>query len=156
MIRESLFFVDDGTGAARATLLFAGPERLSVMSATGDVAYEDGRDYTVDRSSGILTLIPGSRIACSTLPELYPADEPYVLIGDGADFHRRQIAATYTHPRSEWHGDVPRSPAIELRRSRERLAASQPLTLCITGDSISEGYNASAFTGAPPSPAAVR
>ena len=49
MIGESLFFVDHGTGPASATLLFAGPERLSVTSATGEVAYDEGRDYTVDR-----------------------------------------------------------------------------------------------------------
>ena len=45
---------------------------------------------------------------------------------------------------------MPRPAAIELPRTRGRLAASRPLTVCITGDSISEGYNASGVTGAPP------
>jgi acyl-CoA thioesterase I len=147
---EGLFFVDTGNRAAAATLLFEHPERLVLTSATGEVAYEEVRDYSVDRLSGVVTRTPGSRIPFSTLAELCPRVDPFVLIGDGSDFHRRQVAATYEHQRDRWHGRVPRRAAAELRRTHDRLAASRPLTVCITGDSISEGYNASAFTGAPP------
>jgi len=150
MSGESLFFIDAGRGPATATLLFERPERLFLTSATGDLVYEEGRDYTVEWLSGVVTCVPGSRIPFATSSELYPVSDPFVLIGDGADFHRRQVAATYGHPHTDWRGYVPPVAAVELRRTRDRLAASLPLTICLTGDSISEGYNASAFTGAPP------
>jgi acyl-CoA thioesterase I len=150
MRAESLFFVDAGNGAATATLLFDRAEELSLTSATVEVEFEEGRDYTVDASAGIVRRTAASRIPFATLDELYPAGDPFVLVGDDDDFHRRQTAATYLHRRGDWHGYVPALATIELPRTLQRLAMSQPLTVCITGDSISEGYNASGFTGAPP------
>jgi acyl-CoA thioesterase I len=150
MSGESLFFVDRGDGVVTATLLFDHADRLSLTSATGDIEFEAGRDYTVDGHGGIVSRPAASRIPFATLDELYPAADPFVLVGDGDDFHRRQTAATYVHRRGDWHGYVPRPAAAELARTFQRLAAAQPLTLCITGDSISEGYNASGVTGAPP------
>lgn len=150
MYRESLFFVDRGDGIATASLLFPDVERLSLNSATEDGAFESGRDYIVDAARGVVSLTPASRIPCATLDELYPAAEPFVLIGDGDEFHRRQVSASYDHPRCVWQGVVPQPAARQLRRTRMRISSSQPLTICITGDSISEGYNASGFTGAPP------
>ena len=150
MSGESLFFVDSGDGTAAATLLFDHAEQLSLTSATGDIEFESGRDYTVDGPAGVVSRTATSRIPFATLEELYPPVDPFVLVGDADEFHRRQTAATYRHRRGDWQGYVPRLAATELRRTLQRLTASQPLTLCITGDSISEGYNASGVTGAPP------
>jgi len=148
---ESLFFIDRGDGAPTASLLFAHAERVTLTSAAGDVAFENGLDFVVDGEAGLVRLTPGSRIPRATLEELYPAHEPFVLIAaEDDEFHRRQIAATYSHRPGDWHGSVPRLAAIELPRTLRRLAASVPLTVCITGDSISEGFNASGVTGAPP------
>src|SRR4051812_35411855 len=113
---ESLFFVDSGAGPATATLLFDHPERFTLTSATGELTYEQGRDYTIDSPSGVVNRTEGSRIPFATLAELYFPDEPLVLIGDGADFHYRQVAATYAHRRGDWRGYVPRPAAIELPR----------------------------------------
>jgi lysophospholipase L1-like esterase len=150
MHAESLFFVESGTGAAAARLLFDWPEDLLLTSATGEVAFEEGRDYAVARESGVLTLTADSRIPSCSYGDLYLPADPFVLIGDGDEFHRRQVAATYRHAQGAWSGYVPRLAEGQLPRTRARLAASQPLTLCVAGDSISEGYNASGFTGAPP------
>ncbi len=147
---ESLLFIDRGDGIARASLLFEPTEPIVLASATGDIAYEGGLDYTVDARAGVLSRTAASRIPFATLAELYPADDPFVLIADGDEFHRQQTVATYEHKRGAWAGSVPRLASIELSRTLNRLAASQPLTLCVTGDSISEGYNASSVTGAPP------
>ena len=150
MYCESLFFVDRGGGIATATLLFPHPERLSLTSATGDVAFESGRDYDVDRATGLVSVKPGSRIPCATLDELYFASDPFVLIGDGGEFHRRQVSASYSHTGDVWQGMVPQPARGQLPRTFVRLSSSRPLVICITGDSISEGYNASGFTGVPP------
>ena len=147
---ESLFFVDGGDGIATSTLLFQNVDDVSLSSATGDTSFEAGRDYTVDRVGGLLSRTSASRIPFATLEELYPPDEPFVLIADGGEFHRRQAAATYSHPAGVWRGYVPHAAAGQLTRTRRRLESSQPLTVCVAGDSISEGYNASAFTGVPP------
>jgi acyl-CoA thioesterase-1 len=147
---ESLFFVDRGDGIASATLLFPQAERLSLATATGDVVFEPGRDYHLDGPAGVISLDPASRIAFATLDELFPASEPFVLIADGDEFHRRQVSASYVHSGAVWHGTVPEPAGTQLTRTFRRLSSSQPLTICVAGDSISEGYNASGFTGAPP------
>ena len=150
MYREGLFFVDRGDGIATATLLFPHVERLSLTSATDDVAFESGRDYSVDGTTGVVSVTPASRIPFATLDELYFASEPFVLIGDGDEFHRRQVSASYGHRGGVWQGAVTQPAGRQLPRTFRLLSSSQPLTICITGDSISEGYNASGFTGAPP------
>ena len=148
---ESLFFVDRGDGVRVASLLFEHVDRLSLTSATGEVQFEHGLDFVVDGDAGVVRLTPRSRIPFATLAALYPAHEPFVLIADEDDqFHRLQAAATYVHPPDQWRGYVPRVAALELPRTLQRLATAQPLTVCVTGDSISEGYNASGVTGAPP------
>jgi acyl-CoA thioesterase-1 len=148
--RESVFFVDRGDGVAKASLLFDNVQAVSLSSAAGDIEFAAGLDYIVDSAAGIVRLPPGSRIPFATLEELYPRQEPFVLIGDDDSFHRRQAAATYTHQPGAWRGGVPRRASVELPRTLRRLEASQPLSICVTGDSISEGYNASAFVGVPP------
>src|SRR6478736_2398242 len=106
---ESLFFIDRGDGAPAASLLFAHAERVTLTSAAGDVAFENGLDFVVDGEAGLVRLTPGSRIPRATLEELYPAHEPFVLIAaEDDEFHRRQIAATYSHWPGDWHGSVPR------------------------------------------------
>jgi lysophospholipase L1-like esterase len=151
MSGESLFFVDRNDGAPTASLLFAHVEHVTLTSATGDVEFESGLDFIVDSEAGLIHLTPASRIPWATLDELYPMHEPFVLIaGEDDEFHRRQAAATYVHRSGDWRGFVPRLAAIELPRTLQRLAAAQPLTICVTGDSISEGFNASGVTGAPP------
>jgi acyl-CoA thioesterase I len=148
---ESLFFVDRGDGVPAASLLFDHAEDISVTSATGETQFENGVDFIVDGDAGVVRLTPRSRIASATLAALYPAHEPFVLIADEDDqFHRRQAAATYVHQPDQWHGYVPRLATLQLPRTRQRLAASEPLTVCVTGDSISEGFNASGVTGVPP------
>ncbi|MCU1382514.1 MAG: hypothetical protein JWL71_1211 [Acidobacteria bacterium] len=146
---ESLLFVDDGDGVATATLLFPGIDLVSLSSATGEVTFEADRDFVVDRGTGVISRTRGSRLPFAPLAELYPPVDPFVLIADGDEFHRRQVAATYRH-RSEWTGHVPGSDALALPRTFARLQSAQTVTIGVTGDSISEGYNASGFTGAPP------
>jgi acyl-CoA thioesterase-1 len=147
---ESLLFVDRGGGPAVARLLFHPSGPVALTSASGEMIFEAERDFVVDARSGVITRTAASRIPFTTLGELYPADDPFVLIADEDDFHRRQVAATYAHDRDAWHGHVSRTAAASLPGTFQRLAAGQPLTLSLAGDSISEGYNASGYLGVPP------
>lgn len=159
---ESLFFVDHGAGAPAATLLFVPDGAVSLRSATGEFPYEEGRDYVVDSVAGRVELTPLSRIPFTTLGELYPRVDPdgsgfmhrrgdpgtYLMCGDSGLFHQRQTLATYTHQADMWRGRRP--GAADLPRTQRLLRRADPVTMCLTGDSISEGYTASAFIGLPP------
>jgi lysophospholipase L1-like esterase len=55
------------------------------------------------------------------------------------------VAVTYAHHGDRWRGFVPAPAAAQLPRVGGRLERCDPLTICLTGDSISEGYDASGF-----------
>ena len=142
---ESLMFLEASDGPATASLLFEPVHGLSLTSATGQVLFDEGRDYDVDLAAGTVQRLPGSRVPVTTREEL-----PRLVAAEDDGFHRRQVAATYGHAAGLWAGYVPARAAAQLPRTSERLRTSEPLTICLTGDSISEGYNASGFIGAPP------
>jgi lysophospholipase L1-like esterase len=141
---ESLMFLEAPDGRATASLLFPPTRGLSLTSATGEEAFEEGRDYAVDPAAGNLRRLQGSRVPVTPRAELSR------LAAEDDGFHRRQVAATYEHAAGLWTGQVPARAVAHLARTCERLRTSEPLTICLTGDSISEGYNASGFIGAPP------
>ena len=140
---DPLCFIDRGKATASAALLFP-PERfLSLHNAAGDVEYEEGRDFRLDAAAGLVIRTRDSRIPLTGLAELDPP-------GDDDLFHRRQVCAAYTHRPGLWIDPVPRFRGADLPRTMSRLLAGKPLALAVTGDSISEGYNASGFAGVPP------
>jgi len=142
---ESLMFLEAPDGRATASLLFPPTRGLSLTSATGQEAFEEGRDYAVDPAAGNVRRLQGSRVPVTTRAEL-----SRLAAAEDDGFHRRQVAATYEHAAGLWTGQVPARSGAQLARTSERLRTSEPLTICLTGDSISEGYNASGFMGAPP------
>ena len=144
MRAESLMFVE-GSGGDVGSLLFPADRLLSLTSCTGEVAYEEGRDYSLDAESGRLRRLEGSRVPLTSLDQL-----SRLAAGGGESFHGRQVAATYRHAAGLWAGPVPRFSGAQLPRTCARLLRSAPLTVCLTGDSISEGYDASGFAGVPP------
>ena len=105
-----------------------------------------------------------SRIPVTRRDELYPPADPdgsafmfkrdapgtYLMFGEGDLFHRRQVCATYTHQPGLWTAPVPRSAARGCRERCAGCVARERLAIAVTGDSISEGYNASGFVGVPP------
>ncbi len=165
MRNESLLFIaESAREPASATLLFV-PDHISTLGgADGAAVYAEGEDYTVDTSAGRLYLTAGSRIPRVTRAELYAsADEgsegfmhvrgdpaTRLLSAEGDAFHRRQTAVTYSHAPGLWRGYVPACAGAALPRTLDRLRRHLPVTVCVAGDSISEGYNASGFVGTPP------
>jgi acyl-CoA thioesterase I len=72
-----------------------------------------------------------------------------LLFGEGRFFHDLQCCVTYTHA-ERWDGILPAAHGGALPRTAGLLAAGDSLRLCLSGDSISAGGNASGCTGAPP------
>jgi acyl-CoA thioesterase I len=161
---ESLLFIETAPGGpARASLLLPprGPIRLE--SATGEVEYVETIDYALDVASGLITRTTASRIPKTTLSELYPSSDPdgsgfmhvrgnpsaFLMVGEDDLFHRRQVAASYAFA-TQWTGYTPHFAGTNVPRTLARLRRREPLTMCLVGDSISAGYNASSVIGAPP------
>lgn len=165
MTGESLLFVAPALDAAATCALLVPPRGVvQLTSTTGETVYEDEVDYVLDRASGVLTRLVASRIPFTTAEELHPRQDPdgsgfmhlrddastFLLTGDSGFFHARQVAATYTFDPTTWTGWTPSSMDGSLPRTREHLRRGDALSICVLGDSISEGYTASGFIGLPP------
>lgn len=162
--RESVLFVQDApSGPANARLLFPATKILSVQAADGRATYDADRDYRVSADGGQLDLVAGSRIAHLAAADLFPAKgaehsipsksgDPArsVLFDNGHWFHDQQVEVTYTRAVTPWPGKSPTLAAEQLPKTIARLKKREKLVLAVSGDSISQGYNASAFTHAPP------
>ncbi|MFN7978526.1 MAG: SGNH/GDSL hydrolase family protein [Vicinamibacterales bacterium] len=159
---EPLLFVADGATVPAAALLFTPTSRVRLTTSDRAVVFVEDEDYTVDRGRRRLELTPASRVPFVTRDQLVSAQpdgdgfmhvrgDParFLRWAEGDVFHRLQVAASYAHA-GDWPGHVPASGAADLPGLSVRLAAGLPLTVAVTGDSISEGYNASAFVDAAP------
>ena len=158
---DPLFFVQDGSGAV-APLLQEPASSPILKSATLEMTYQAGKDFSWVPGSREIRLVPGSRIPTTPASGLHPAPHspnsydgsrdgtPWMLFGEGRFFHDRQAVASYPTT-AKWPGLVPvAAPDRELGHLRQRLRARQPLRLVTLGDSISTGANASGAVGAPP------
>jgi lysophospholipase L1-like esterase len=162
---ESLFFVRERSDVApQARLLFPPAGEVRLTSAMREVLYEIARDYCVDTSTGVITLPEGSRIPFKNRADLYCAigsehcmghktgDENVGLyFGEGRLFHDQQAVASYAHD-APWSGSIPAAQPERLPRVTRKFkeGSAEPLKICIIGDSISTGCNASAVIEAPP------
>lgn len=156
---ESVLFSSD-VDPRTAKLLFQPSKVHSVTAANGSEKYEAGVDYTVDLENGLLKLTPDSRIPC---PRLYGGEGgkynrfrnragETMLFGEGNLFHSLQIRVDYDHAGDGWDGKpfVPKNQADRFPRLHKKLTEKTQIRLCLIGDSISVGYNASGFVEAEP------
>jgi acyl-CoA thioesterase I len=161
---ESCFFVQEADGKpATAALLFPVAELKSVESADGEHQFERGKDFELGTDGKSLVLLAGSKIPHRLLAELYPAkDQPNsigakagdpgasLLFGEGHYFHDQQVVVNYRRGDEKWTGYTPKFDATQLPKTIARLQAKKPLVLGVSGDSISQGYNASGYVQAAP------
>jgi len=136
MERESVLFLPREGGPELARLLFQPDTITCVTDAAGQRVYAEGQDYAIDRSLGGIVRAPQS-----AMPLAIPRHDELT--------HSQLCLVTYTH-RDQWCGLVPGFAGDRLPRTMERLRTRQSLTVCLTGDSISEGYDASGFHNLPP------
>lgn len=159
---ESVLFVKDKTGEARASVLFPIRELLSVQSSTGEIQYEEGRDYTWISGSREIVIPSGSRITTSTPDSLRrPArSQQYQLthrdgngeiyFGGSLEYHQLQTIVRYSHARNLWRSPVPRFDPNALPRTIHKLRSREHTKIVVLGDSISTGCNASGWADGKP------
>jgi len=163
--RESLICVSDQEGRpAVGKLLFPASKLLAVHSADGLRTFATGEDFEFTPGARELTLTPKSAIPQFASADLFPpkgaprsipskTGDPSrsVLFDNGHWFHDQQIEVTYQRAdKAAWPGRIPTLAAKELSKTLARLRDKKKITLAVSGDSISEGYNASGFSKASP------
>ncbi len=161
--RESVLFLKAADGRPSSKLLFDAERILAVESANRTKTFEEGRDYQLTPGGSGLILPQGSRIPFLNESELFlPKGSPNslshraghpetnVLFDNAHAFHDRQLEVSYIPRAPKWDAYRPAFAAKQLGRVIEKLKNRQPVTIAVSGDSISEGYNASEFTKVSP------
>ncbi len=159
---DPLFFIcAEGAAQATARLLLTPKTTPQLAKATGEIAYEAGRDFTWQPGTREIVLTSDSRIPFRREAELMPPPgspdsiaanhdgTKHLLFGEGHFFHDQQVAAEYT-PAEPWLGPRPAADPAALARALAHLKNREPLKIVLLGDSISTGANASGPMGAPP------
>jgi lysophospholipase L1-like esterase len=153
-------------GAIEGRLAFEVAEILEIKLANGARALELGRDVKLADDKRTLVFPADTALPVLTTSDLFPPTgtpnsykhrvghpEQNLLYAEGHWFHDRQIEVTYRRA-DRWTGTTPQWEEKALPKTVARLRAGQPLTIGVSGDSITQGLNASGFTnGAPFQPA---
>ncbi len=160
---ESVLFIKKGGDAeAIASLLFVPTKILSVKSSSGEVVFEEGRDFLWQKGTRKISLPAGSRIVSKTTQEMRRPDKSqrHVLThrdGNGEIFfaathqyHDLQTVITYAHSGTEWNGVKPSFAGKQLPKILSKLKKKEPLKVVLLGDSISTGCNASGWADVAP------
>lgn len=161
---ESVLFVDNGSGVAEASLVFAPSEIVSVKSSSLEQTYEPGKDYVWEKGSRTLTLPKGSRIVARKPADLRrpPKSQKYqlthrdggdeILFGAEHEYHDMQVVVAYKYASNDLKFPEPFSRHT-LPHTKTKLVNEKKLHLVIYGDSISTGLNVSGlFDVAPRQP----
>jgi acyl-CoA thioesterase I len=162
--RESAFFVKPDDGNPSAKLLYDAEKVISVHRADAKQTFENGKDFRLTEDGSSLILPEGSRVPFRKESELYlPKGTPNsigqrtgkpeisLLFGEGHFFHDQQVEVTYVPKKeSKWTGYTPRFAEKGLAGTIAKLRDKKPFTIAVSGDSISQGYNASGFTKVTP------
>jgi len=160
---ESVLFVqDEKTGEARASVLFPIDRMLSVRNSTGEVRYEEGRDYVWKPGSRAIVVPAGSRIVVSKPDALRrPAgSQKYrlthrdgngeVYFGALLEYQDLQTIVSYSHAPDLWKTPVPKFDAPALPNTLKKLQSRDAVKIVVLGDSISSGCNASGWADGKP------
>ena len=140
MFEESVVLVDAG-GRPEGRVLFEPQSIVTITSAARDQAYTEGRDFVVDRAARTISRLPESRMPAVT--------RATIEASAGSLTHARTVSVTYTHalPAPQWQ---PQATGGRLPHVSALLRSEAPISISVTGDSISEGYDASGFHGLAP------
>lgn len=162
---ESLLFYKGNDGEpATSHLLFPAKNIRRMTNTAGDVVYDEGKDFILSEDKTTITLPPTSRIPFFTPADLYlKAKDPngisykrgdpntWLLWGPQTDpFLHTQCLVTYEHAPSLWTGYLPQFAGDLLPKTIAKLKNKEPITIDVSGDSISFGYQSTSSRKLPP------
>ncbi|MGY8654124.1 MAG: SGNH/GDSL hydrolase family protein [Verrucomicrobiia bacterium] len=163
MTGESVLFVKDANGKqARASTLFPIEGLLAIHNSTGELTYEEGRDYRWKPGAREIVLPAGSRIVSRAPAQLrVPHDsqkyklthrdgKSEIMFGAKLEYHALQASITYTHKPGLWKTPTSQFDEKALPNVIGKLRRKEPLRILVMGDSISTGCNASGWADGPP------
>lgn len=162
---ESCMFVQ---GDKAATLFPIASIRRAWCPNTG-IVYECGKDFSFSPGQKFIIRLPGSRIPLITGEKLFPRDENCIYYPEEGcnavpgkinggniwfsakdDYAKNQLELDYTAAEVDFFPENCHDVSDRLPRFRKLLESDDSLRITLLGDSISEGFNASAFIGVPP------
>ncbi|QDU79395.1 GDSL-like Lipase/Acylhydrolase [Polystyrenella longa] len=165
-LREPILFLQEEGQLPTGKLFFTPKKIVAVESATRKIVFEEGTDFRWDAEKNQLVLPEGSRIPRLTTEELYPlmtSDTPKIgkpgapsdtgrgVYFDNKDgYHQLQVEVIYETEPGQWKGPVTKYATDSLPHTTANLKQAKPVKIFLLGDSISEGYNASAYSKAAP------
>jgi acyl-CoA thioesterase-1 len=162
---DALFFIRySREEQPRASLLFPARKIIRIEQAGTGILFEEGRDYTIGPDKRTLFLPEGSRIPFKNHEELFPMPNSpnsypaavdgvhHVMWAEGHFFHDLQVEATYEHSKDVWGKSLEPSEGGKgnLPLTMEKLKTGKPVKICLLGDSISCGANATGMTNTQP------
>lgn len=162
--RESVLFIQpEGASTASARLYYPAKKILAIHGSDGKTIYELGKDLELSTDGKELTVVEGATVPHLQEADKFPpagaprsiahkTDDParHVLFENGRWFHDQQVEVTYEHDAEAWSGATPPFSAEQLPKTIAKLRAGEPITIGVSGDSISAGGNASGPIKAPP------
>lgn len=150
-------------GCVTARLAFPAREIIEIATASRQHRYTLGKDVKLDGDGQTLIFMNPKPITPIHASEFFPKTgapnsyrhrvghpEQNLLYGPGRWFHDRQVEVTYRKRDASWPAAVPAHAEKFLPKTCARLRKGRPLTLGISGDSISTGLDASALSRAAP------
>src|SRR4051812_22306005 len=146
------------------SVLFIRDEKTGEARASGEVRYEEGRDYAWKEGSREIVVPPGSRIATPTPGSLRrPAKSQRfqlthrdgngeIYFGGKLEYHELQTIVSYSHAPGLWTALAPKFDPKALPLTINRLQRREPPNILVPGATIPPGCNAPRRPGRHPSP----
>ncbi len=157
MWEESVTFVMDRDGTAKAPLLFPPKKILRVTDARGQKEYFENTDWVVADDMIIRTSDSSMFVFSESVLYPYEAGNETFKIpngnlkeGKGSFFHDRQIVVSYTCEKGKWTGIKPEYQSSRLPKVTEKIKNGETLKFLVYGDSISVGAQSSGILNVPP------
>lgn len=159
---STVLFQDTEGGPLIGRLAFPAVEIVSIRNSNREMTYDPGKLATL-QANGTFELPADSKAPFIKTADLFPPTgspmsykhrvghpEQSLLYGPGRWFHDHQVEVTYHRKEFTWKGTRPHFAAEQLPRTIARLKAGEPLTIGVSGDSISAGGDASGLNQVAP------
>ena len=150
-----------------ANLLFEAQEILKIETPALKKVYREGKDYLFIPGTRCITLAECSDIPFISRERCYPEKDlriypeknsnaiggavngGYLLFNNEDFFALNQVEVTYRAVKNDFSSGL-LVQTDRLPRVREKISSGKDMKIVLHGDSISQGYNATKFTGTYP------